>query len=214
MTFFRPMMLAGLCLVSAQAFAQWQWIGSDGRKVYSDRPPPSDIPAQNVLKQPGGAAPLTSGKTAPANRPTPTGMPTSVPNGSPAAPAANAPLYGDIKPPESKAADAKAAASAAAPASAASKPADKAAEQKAKEAEQKAKQAEAAEAAKRKEIEAKNAAVQADNCRRANEAKATLNSGMRIARVNDKGERIVLDDKARADEIKRADDIIASACKN
>lgn len=201
MTFFRPMMLAGLCLVSAQAFAQWQWIGNDGRKVYSDRPPPSDIPAQNVLRQPGGMLPTAPSKGA-ANRPTPTGMPTGAPTGSPAARATAAPQYGDIKPAETKA---PAAASAPA-ASAASKPADNAAEQKAK-------QAEAAEAAKRKEIEAKNAAVQAENCRRANEAKASLSSGMRIAKLNDKGERIVLDDKARAEEMKRADDIIASECK-
>ena len=198
------MMLAGLCLVSAQAFAQWQWIGNDGRKVYSDRPPPSDIPAQNVLRQPGGSVPVAPSKAS-ANRPTPTGMP-AAPTGSPAARATTAPQYGDIKPAEAKAP--VAASAPAAPASAAaSKPAaDKAAEQKAK-------QAEAAEAAKRKEIEAKNAAVQAENCRRANEAKASLSSGMRIAKLNDKGERIVLDDKARAEEMKRADDIIASECK-
>ena len=203
MTFFRPMMLAGLCLVSAQAFAQWQWIGNDGRKVYSDRPPPSDIPAQNVLRQPGGMVPAAPNKAS-ANRPTPTGMPTA-PTGSPAARTTAAPQYGDIKPAEAKA-PVTASAPAAPASAAASKPADKAAEQKAK-------QAEAAEAAKRKEIEAKNAAVQAENCRRANEAKASLSSGMRIAKLNDKGERIVLDDKARAEEMKRADDIIASECK-
>ena len=203
MTFFRPMMIAGLCLVSAQAFAQWQWIGNDGRKVYSDRPPPADIPAQNVLKQPGGSARALPSKAL-ANRPTPTGAPT----GAPAARAATAPQYGDIKPAEPQVAAAASAPAVAVPASAAaSKPVvDKAAEQKAK-------QAEAAEAAKRKDVEAKNAAVQAENCRRATEAKASLSSGMRIAKLNDKGERIVLDDKARAEETKRADEIIASECR-
>lgn len=34
------------------AQAQWQWLDSDGRKVFSDRPPPSDTPARNVIKQP------------------------------------------------------------------------------------------------------------------------------------------------------------------
>ncbi|ARU04211.1 hypothetical protein CCO03_05545 [Comamonas serinivorans] len=40
---FSPLVLASLCLVSAQAFAQWQWVGSDGRKAFSDRPPPADV---------------------------------------------------------------------------------------------------------------------------------------------------------------------------
>ncbi len=36
------------------AAAQWQWIGKDGRKVFSDRPPPADIQDKDILKQPGG----------------------------------------------------------------------------------------------------------------------------------------------------------------
>ena len=40
---------------SATALAQWQWIDKDGRKVYSDRSPPSDIPEKNILKMPRGA---------------------------------------------------------------------------------------------------------------------------------------------------------------
>ena len=47
----------GLALLPALACAQWQWIDKDGRKVFSDRSPPSDIPARNILKQPGGKAP-------------------------------------------------------------------------------------------------------------------------------------------------------------
>lgn len=46
------------------ATAQWQWIGKDGRKVFSDRPPTSDIQEKDILKQPGGkgrvAAPATT----------------------------------------------------------------------------------------------------------------------------------------------------------
>ncbi|TAN12816.1 MAG: DUF4124 domain-containing protein [Burkholderiaceae bacterium] len=74
-------------------------------------------------------------------------------------------------------------------------------------------QAKQAEEAKKKQQEAKVAAARADNCKRAQNAKATLNSGMRMARLNDKGERIILDDSQRAAELKRTDAIIASDCK-
>lgn len=40
---------------SLTALAQWQWIDKDGRKVYSDRSPPADIPPKNILKMPRGA---------------------------------------------------------------------------------------------------------------------------------------------------------------
>ena len=38
------------------ALAQWQWIDKDGRKVFSDRSPPSDIQEKDILKRPGGAS--------------------------------------------------------------------------------------------------------------------------------------------------------------
>lgn len=56
MNLLRVISLAA-ALVPALAFAQWQWIDKDGRKVFSDRSPPTDIPARNILKQPGGKAP-------------------------------------------------------------------------------------------------------------------------------------------------------------
>jgi hypothetical protein len=59
----------------------------------------------------------------------------------------------------------------------------------------------------------KLAAQRADNCRRARAQLATLESGQRIARTNDRGEREFLDDKARADEVKRANEAIASECR-
>lgn len=52
----------------------------------------------------------------------------------------------------------------------------------------------------------------ADNCRRAMTAKATLDAGIRLTRVNDQGEREILDDTARAAESKRLQAIIASDC--
>lgn len=39
------------------AVAQWQWIDKDGRKVFSDRPPPADIRDRDILKHPANRAP-------------------------------------------------------------------------------------------------------------------------------------------------------------
>ncbi|HQR97163.1 MULTISPECIES: DUF4124 domain-containing protein [unclassified Polaromonas] len=47
------LLLAGWTFALSAA-AQWQWIGKDGRKVFSDRPPPTDIQDKDILKQPGG----------------------------------------------------------------------------------------------------------------------------------------------------------------
>jgi len=40
-----------------------------------------------------------------------------------------------------------------------------------------------------------------------------LEGGQRMARINDKGERENLDDNARADEMRRAREVIASECR-
>ncbi len=54
------LLFAALTGVSAVAHAQWQWVGLDGHKVFSDRAPPADIPDKNILKRPVGrvAAPV------------------------------------------------------------------------------------------------------------------------------------------------------------
>ena len=70
-----------------------------------------------------------------------------------------------------------------------------------------------AEAAKQKAEDDKLAAARADNCQRATGAVRTLEDGMRIARVNAKGEREILDDKTRAAEAKRARGVIVSDCR-
>lgn len=44
-------------LVSANAFAQWQWLDAQGRKVFSDLPPPTQVPADRILQRPGNARP-------------------------------------------------------------------------------------------------------------------------------------------------------------
>ena len=65
------------------AAAQWQWIDKNGRKVFSDRPPPSEVPAASILKRPASA------KTAPAAA-------TSTPAASAAGPAVAAAPVGNV----------------------------------------------------------------------------------------------------------------------
>lgn len=48
-------LIAIAALLPGLALAQWLWLDKDGRKVFSDRSPPADVPARNILKQPGGA---------------------------------------------------------------------------------------------------------------------------------------------------------------
>jgi hypothetical protein len=69
------------------------------------------------------------------------------------------------------------------------------------------------QAAKKKAEETKLAAQRADNCQRARQQMASLDSGVRIARVGANGEREVLDDAGRAAEVRRARDIISSDCR-
>lgn len=44
-----------LALTATTALAQWQWVEKDGRKIFSDRPPPSYIQEKDILKRPSGA---------------------------------------------------------------------------------------------------------------------------------------------------------------
>ena len=164
----------GACagLATTGALAQWQWIEKDGSKVFSDRPPPLDIPEKNILRQPGGMRAKAPEPVAPAS-----GADPAVASAAPATPAA----------PKVSGVD--------------------------KELEAKKKQAEAAEEARKKAEDAKQAKLRADNCARARQAKSTIDSGVRIAQTNAQGERIIMDDTARAAEGKRIDAIIASDCK-
>lgn len=81
-----------------------------------------------------------------------------------------------------------------------------------KELEARKKQAEAAEAEKKKMQDVAQAEAKADNCKRAREAKATLDSGIRLSRVNAQGEREILDDSQRSAEGQRLQDIIGRDC--
>lgn len=46
---------ASLLAITFGAAAQWVWLEKDGRKVYSDRAPGTEVPDKNILKRPGGA---------------------------------------------------------------------------------------------------------------------------------------------------------------
>ena len=176
---FTRAVLFGLTFAAVTAaHAQYQWVDKDGRRVFSDRPPPADVAPKNIVSQPRGstAAVVRSAPAAPANEPAAGEASVAA---KPAAPAASAAPGAGV---------------------------DKALEEKKK-------QAEAAEAAKKKAEEQKIAAAKADNCKRAMNSKSSLESGMRMARMNDKGEREVLDDAQRAAELKRVNAIIASDCK-
>lgn len=161
----------GLALTApALCLAQWQWIDKDGRKVYSDQPPSTDVPVDKILKAPTGKG----GRSMPVNEPAPQAAASA-----PAKPAASAPKLSG----------------------------------KDKELDEKRKLAEAAAAEKKKSQEEEVAQQRADNCDRAKKAKATLDSGQRIAQINAKGEREFMDDAARAVETKRLEGIIAKDCK-
>ena len=157
--------LIAIGISCAPAFGQWQWLDASGRKVYSDRPPPAEVPEKNILRRPGQVRPTSEAAEPPA------------------------------------------------PASAGTKPAGGAAAAAEDPLEKKKKEAEAAEAAKKKAEEEKQRQLKADNCKRAKAAKAALTSGMRMARINDKGEREILDDAARAAELKRIDEAILANCE-
>jgi len=161
-----------LVCMTAIAHAQWQWIDSTGRKVFSDTAPPPGTPEKNILTRPAGnrAAPSVAATPAPAAA--------GVPNTAPAS-----------------------AVQAGAP----------------KEAvdprlEARKREAEAAEAAKKKAEEARVARQRAENCERARSAKATLDSGVRIATTSPNGERSIMDDAARAVETRRVDEAIRTEC--
>ncbi len=174
MKMLRTLLSASLAVLCFSAVAQWQWLDKDGRKVFSDRAPPSDILEKNILKRPGNRKPIE-----------PVAEPASDASEPAAAAAASAPL---------------------APASGA-----KAAGLD-KELEAKKKQAAEAEAAKRKAAEAERTKAKIESCARAKQAKATFDSGVRIARINAAGEKEFMEDDARAAEVKRINGILAKDC--
>lgn len=173
-TAFRAVLLTVLGLaVTFSATAQWQWVDKDGRRVYSDRSPPADIPEKNILKQPAGAKRIA---TEPAPEATAAQTPPTAKMATPSAGyipkvTGKDPLLIEKK-----------------------------------------KQAEEAEAAKKKAEEERVAKIKAENCVRAKQGLATFDSGVRVSVTNAKGEREIMDDAARAAEVKRLQGIVAAEC--
>ncbi len=161
-----------LVLSCAAAHAQWQWTDSEGRKVFSDRPPPVDVPDKNIIGRPANRVP-----SQPAVPVEGAGEPSSS-NGA-AALAAPLPKVDGV---------------------------DKALEAKKK-------QLADAEAAKKKLDDERILRARIENCARAKQAKATFDLGGRIVRANQAGEREVMDEATRANEIKRIQSIIDSDCR-
>ena len=81
------------------------------------------------------------------------------------------------------------------------------------ELEAKLRKEEQEKAAKAKVEADKLAAQKADNCNRARKQLRGLDEGLRVARVNEKGERELLDDKGRAEEAARNREVINADCK-
>lgn len=75
------------------------------------------------------------------------------------------------------------------------------------------KKAEEAELAKRKTEEDRLAKSKTESCTRAKQAKSSFDSGVRISRINEQGEREVMDESARIAEIKRIQAIMDADCK-
>ena len=68
-------------------------------------------------------------------------------------------------------------------------------------------------AADQKAEEEKQAKARAENCERARSYERTLQDGLRISRTNAKGEREILDDKGRAEEMQRTQEAIQGNCR-
>ena len=154
------------------AFAQWQWIDKDGRKVFSDRSPPAEINENDILKRPGGRGFVAAGAAG---------------ESAPAVPALTISAAARGSAPKLTGKDAQ--------------------------LEAKKKQAEEEEAGKTKAEDEKVVAAKADNCNQAKRYLSTLDSGVRIANTNAKGEREIMDDSKRAEEKKRAQGVADASCK-
>lgn len=147
-----------ICCTTSLALAQYQWIDTNGRRVFSDQAPPPDVPADKLLSP----ARLV-------NIPDP------------------GPDIGTSSPRDPSEARADPVATTTVATEANRKAAD---------------QAQLAQAER----------VRAINCQRARDYKRTLDSGMRIARLDEHGERVILDDAARDAELQRTENIMADNC--
>jgi len=158
-TLLRTFAASVLLLGSSLAHAQYSWIGENGVRQFSDRPPPPSTPPSKILKAPGRVAPPLLDTPAPA----------------PAAPKA-APRWTERE------ADYRARAK-------------KRTEQDKKETQQ---------AERQRDIE--------QRCEWARNARAQVESGIRIGNADPQGERRYASDEERAAQLARANKIL-SECR-
>ncbi|MBK7549619.1 MAG: DUF4124 domain-containing protein [Rhodoferax sp.] len=78
----RLFLLTLACTFSAAAFSQWQWIDKDGRRVFSDRAPPPEVPQKNILKQPSNMGKAVAVPVATETVATPEAAPAATPASS------------------------------------------------------------------------------------------------------------------------------------
>jgi hypothetical protein len=121
-----------------------------------------------------------------------------------------APRY-DAVPQAEAASDSKATAEVPKAAAAATAPAPKTLAER--EIESRQRQQQLAEAQKKADDEEQRKAKMSENCERLRSYQRALGEGMRIARVNSAGERVVLDDAARAAESERTRAQIEQNCR-
>jgi type IV secretory pathway VirB10-like protein len=81
------------------------------------------------------------------------------------------------------------------------------------ELEERKRKAEQDQAARQKADDKQAKAARSDNCQRAREQLATMDSGVRVMRVKPDGEREYMTEEQRAGEAQRARTIIASDCR-
>jgi hypothetical protein len=77
----------------------------------------------------------------------------------------------------------------------------------------KQKQKDAADASKKADVEAAKSKAMQENCTAVRSNLAGLQAGGRAARVNEKGERVYIDDAQRQSEVAKAQSQIAQYCK-
>lgn len=178
------MVAIALAGFSASALAQWQWIDGEGRKVFSDRPPPPTVPPHQILKAPRGAAQAVPSATY--------GPPPQVREDEKEA-------GGDSAVPAQVDAPAQAQAQSQAQLQRAVEEAEAAAQR--------------AELARRNaEIEKRNAQARQANCNNARARLVQLEPGRRVSTVDAQGNVGFMDDAMRAAEREQAQQAIRANC--
>jgi len=172
-----------LCVVLTASAQVYKWVDADGKVHYSDKPPESNVKSEKLhIGTHTGSTPVASEAKGAAS--------------------------------EGKSAASEGKAPAGAGKGAAQKDAAKDGPKTAAEQEQafRKRQLDAAKAQKDEEQKQAQARDKAENCKRAKAALADLQIGGRQTRVDEKGERVFLDEQQIARETARARGEAAAAC--